>query len=181
MLEFVLLAGAGLALWHLVMDGIISADLQLATRAEAQAASVALERLRAQRPAIKGRGYDLVHDAYAGLVRHPTAFSIWSFSEMRTQLAHDGELQRQVAERRQEVDGIKDPDLKRFRDRVPELGLKFLTVNSIGWAIYLVPVGFALAMYRKTYQTLAALISLPETQLSKIDRGPRSTMDRCFH
>lgn len=180
MLEYLILAAAGFALWHFIVDGIISADWQLATRAEAAHAGQELDRLREKKPQINSRGYHLVRDALVGLVRHPAAYTLWSFCIVQHNLRRDGEMQRQVAERQEILSTIDDPDLVKVRDNVPHFAFAYLTINSLGWAIYVVPVAIALIMYHKTKATIMAVVNMPEQQLSKIDRGPRTAFDKCF-
>jgi hypothetical protein len=180
-MEYLLLALGGLALWHFVVDGILSADHQLLTRAQVANTGAALDRLRAERAReLDLRAFNVVRESLSVLVRHPGAFTLWTFARSRRSVEADGELQRQIGERAQIVSSITDPELKAFADRVPEFAQRMLTCNSLGWMIFGVPIALALGMYRKTRATLAALVNMPEPQLAKIDRGPQTTIDKWF-
>lgn len=170
MLEYLLLALAALAVWHLIADGIFAADIALLTRAQAANAGACLDSLREARPEIDRRAYHVLRESLVGLVQHPAAFSPSALWTATHRLHRDKDMQRQFAERMAILESVSDADLAGYRRRISELAVRTFRCNSAGWAIYLVPIGVAHGMYRKIQGGIKSLLAMPE-QVANLDAG----------
>lgn len=165
-----------LAIWHFVVDGILAPSHQFIVKAELLRTIRGLDEVkRACGHDADLRAYRILRRAAESLLRHQSAYSVVSVVQTIGRLSSDPELQRQVAERSEILEGSTHPELRAVRGQIARLARTTLSWNSVGWTIYVIPILVAAAMWRSTHNVIKALLTMPEPQLAKMDHAAAIT------
>ncbi|MES2945848.1 MAG: hypothetical protein V4772_23520, partial [Pseudomonadota bacterium] len=95
-------------------------------------------------------------------------YNVMTLIFARHRFLNDQAFAREVRERVEILDSCKLTEVQVHRKKMIKLATLTLLWNSLGWVIYIIPVGFAVVMYQQTQRAVRALLTLSESALENI-------------
>ncbi|MFO0940062.1 MAG: hypothetical protein U0930_04780 [Pirellulales bacterium] len=147
------------AMWHFLYDGIIAPSIRLHMRYSVFALR---DELRREMTVDNSESLLILQSAMNISLRVMSEFSISDAFMLKRYLAENPEVRDEVLRRSKVVESCTNQKVQDISKRLNRVLRAAFVVNTGGWAIYIVPLIVALALFRKIKSITISMLNLPE-------------------
>lgn len=176
-MTYIFIAAVALALWHFIYEGMVAPSLRMHLRYRLFALR---DRLRAAKAfeaeSVPDDAFQIMEDSLRNAIRLLPRTNLDMLRRARQYLQDNPEVAAAIAKRQETVRACANDEIAGIDRALKSSGVSALTVNSAGWAIYVVPLLAAVLCVSSVIRYLTQSFLLPTDKITGFEKGLVATV-----
>lgn len=157
-LGYLIIALFFFAILHFVIDGILAPTEQMIARQKLLSIAVELKSQKKHKSKDAKEVNKHLYNSANTLIANIPRYTVWNLTKFRGLIARNERLRQSIFEKSKWVDENSDEFLIQKRKDISKEADRILAWNSMSWALYVLPIIFTLAFFKKIQKVIDSSI-----------------------